>query len=122
MTLSSDQDEQQFRPEDAVSSHIAAVEPDAQSITDSMLPVQDEVVAAPVVDIEDLTLAEAFAQMLHAPAYTLRSLRQVISAPNEAPMREVGGFSAQRPAAWRPLRNVSTTNPNRLSDAGACSI
>jgi hypothetical protein len=113
MTLSSDQDEQQFPFND----NVVAVEPNTQPSTNMVQPVQEEVIAVPVVDIEDLTLAEAFAQALHAPAYTLRSLRQIITASSGESMREIGGFSVRRPAQWSPLRRASTTDNNRLSDA-----
>ncbi len=116
MTLSSDQDAQQFESEGDVSSDIAT-ETDTPLSVEAVSPVQEAIAAEPVANnIEDLTLAEAIAQVLRAPAYTLRSLRQVVSASNNEATNEVGGFASPRLPAFRfsPRSGVS---PRPLSDA-----
>ncbi len=66
MTLSSDQDEQQFQPEGDVSSSVTADESNIVLPPEIVMEVEKLEVAAavPTVDIEDLTLAEAFAQVV----------------------------------------------------------
>ncbi len=116
MTLSSDQDEQQFQFEGDVSPNITGTDRNTLTPADSVQDTQDEIIATPTVDIEDLTLAEAFAQVLRAPAYTLRSLRQIVSAPNHESIGNVGGFTARPSPKWQPRRHASE-NPHRLSEA-----
>jgi hypothetical protein len=50
-------------------------------------------------DFEDLSLAEALSQFLHAPATTLRALRDVASTPRSRPGSVIGTVPVRRAAA-----------------------
>ncbi len=111
MTLSSDQDAQQFQPDGEVSSNVAHVE----------LPVplehaDSEGETTTSVAIEDLTLAEVLAQVLRAPTNTLRALQEVIFASPQVGKSKVESLPEKRSSFRNPIQ-ISLPQGRALSEA-----
>lgn len=111
MTLSSDQDAQQLQPEGELSSDGAQDE-----LPPPMEPADPVVEATTPVEIEDLTLAEVFGQVLRAPGNTLRALQEVILTPSQNDKPKIERLPEKRASFRNPI-HIALPQGHSLTEA-----